>query len=43
MTLDELYKILLSDNPSDSIKSNEERIFEIIPELRNSPRQLCLC
>ena len=34
MTLDELYKILLSDNPSDSIKSNEERIFEIIPELR---------
>lgn len=33
MTLEELYKIILSDKPSDLIKENEEKIFEMIPEL----------
>lgn len=34
MTLDDLYKILLSDKPSDEIIKNEEEIFKMIPELK---------
>lgn len=29
-----VYNILLSDNPSDSIRNNEEEIFRLIPELK---------
>ena len=31
----ELFKILLSDKPSDRIKNNEKEIFEFIPELKD--------
>ncbi len=34
MILDELFKILLSDKPSDLIKENEDKIFSMIPELK---------
>ena len=34
MTLEELYNILLSDNPGNSIRNNEEEIFRLIPELK---------
>ena len=33
MTLEELYKILLSDNPSSILKSREKELFYLIPEL----------
>ena len=36
MSLDELKQILLSDKPSDSIKENEDRIFEMIPKFKLS-------
>lgn len=34
MNIDELFSILLSDNPSQKIKENEEEIFKLIPELK---------
>ena len=34
MNIDELFSILLSDNPSERIKENEEEIFKLIPELK---------
>ena len=34
MEIEELYKILLSEEPSKNIIENEERIFKLIPELR---------
>ena len=34
MRVEKLYEILLSDKPSDLIKSHEEEIFNMIPELR---------
>lgn len=33
MSINDLYKILLSDKPSIKIKNNEEELFELIPEL----------
>ena len=33
MNLDELFKILLSDKPSILIKKNEDKVFNMIPEL----------
>ena len=35
MELTELYKILLSDNPSKELLKNEEQLFELIPELNS--------
>ena len=35
MKLDELFEILLSDKPSELIKANEDKIFSMIPELRD--------
>lgn len=34
MTIDELFKILLSDKPSIEIINNEDSIFSLIPELK---------
>ncbi len=34
MKLEELYEILLSDNPREKILENEEEIFKMIPELK---------
>lgn len=34
MSIDDLYLILLSDNPREQILANEEALFELIPELR---------
>lgn len=34
MNLDLFYKSLLSDNPSEEIKNNEDYFFELIPELK---------
>lgn len=36
MSLEKLYKILLSDKPSIEIKENEKELFNLIPELRLS-------
>lgn len=33
MIVEELYSILLDDNPSKKIIKNEDRIFKLIPEL----------
>jgi tRNA nucleotidyltransferase (CCA-adding enzyme) len=35
MRLDELFEILLSDKPSVLIKENEDKIFSMIPELKD--------
>ena len=34
MDIDWLYNILLSEKPSNEIRKNEDKIFELIPELR---------
>ena len=34
MNIDELYNLLLSNNPSTIIKEKEDKIFELIPELK---------
>lgn len=34
MDINKLYEILLSDKPSEEIKNNEEKIFDLIPELK---------
>ncbi len=34
MSLEQLYEILLSDNPSKLIKKHEDNIFDMIPELK---------
>lgn len=34
MSIEELYEILLSKNPREAIIQNEEKIFEMIPELK---------
>ena len=36
MELEELYRILTSEKPSEELLLNEERLFEFIPELRKS-------
>ena len=33
MTIDELYSLLLSDNPREELLNNEKQLFELIPEL----------
>ena len=35
MTIDKLYELLLSDNPSDNLKRHEKELFELIPELES--------
>ena len=34
MTIEELYKILLNDKPSEELKNKEKELFVLIPELR---------
>ena len=36
MTIEELYNILLSNKPSDILKTKEDKFFELIPELQLS-------
>ena len=33
MTIEELYKILLNDKPSEELKNKEKELFVLIPEL----------
>lgn len=35
MKLEDLYKLLITDKPSENIKNNEKEIFELIPELKS--------